>query len=175
MRSLKSWNKFHLINRVFNASITPPAPHQEDERRTVAEVLEWAYRLWQREGEVTNDEVNVMMEHLLTTKQIIFLCDVAYTDLTKDAAKNLFVKLGTVIFEKDIEGEQVSINAEQVAEKILKNLDDRRNSATTTWPEDVRAEAVNTWAAMIDVELKYAIERATPPIQPEPAFSPSGV
>ena len=151
-RTLKAWNKFHLINAVHNAATEPPANlHGDDRRRTCNEIVQWAYTLWSKpDSGVTNKDVDEMFLHLLTTGQVVFLCGRPFDPVNEPNYMSLFVTLGKVLFEKDVEGHQVTPEAERAAKKILENLDDRRNSPSKGWPDDVRDEAVNTWAALID-------------------------
>jgi hypothetical protein len=152
-RSLKSWNKFHLINAVHNAATEPPVNYSgEDRRRTGNEIVQWAYTLWSKpDSGVSKQDVDDMFLHLLQTEQVVFLCGRPF-DPEESNYMSLYVKLGAVVFEKDIEGHKVTAAAERAARKILENLDDRRNSPSKSWPDDVRDEAVNTWAALINDE-----------------------
>ena len=151
-RSLKSWNKFHLINAVYNAgTVHPQKVTDKDDRRTGNEIVQWAYTLWGKpDSGVSKQDVDDMFLHLLKTGQVVFLCGRPFDPVNEPNYMSLFVTLGTVLFEKDLEGVQVTPEAERAARKILENLDDRRNSPSKAWPDDVRDEAVNTWAALID-------------------------
>ena len=151
-RSPKAWNKFHLINAVHNAATEPPANlHGDDRRRTGNEIVQWAYTLWAKpDSGVSKQDVDDMFLHLLKTGQVAFLCGRPFDPVNEPNYMTLFVKLGKVIFEKDIEGFPVHPAAERAARKILENLDDRRGSPSKGWPDDVRDEAINTWASLID-------------------------
>lgn len=153
-KPISGWNKFHLINAAHNAADQPPEKGLDDRRRTGQEIITWAKTLWSRpDSGVTEQDVEDMMEHLLKTKQIMFVTPgFNYDDVKASGSKylDLFVKLGEVVFEPDIEGHKISLAAERAARLILENLDDRHNSPTGGWPQDVRNETVNTWAAIID-------------------------
>jgi hypothetical protein len=145
-------NKFHLINAVYNAATEPPANYAgEDARRTGNEIVQWAYNFWDSpDSKVSKRDVDDMFLHLLKTGQVVFLCGRPFNPAEETNYMSLFVTLGKVLFEKDLEGQDVSPEAERLARSILSNLDGRRNSPTKNWDDDVREEAVNTWAAIFD-------------------------
>ena len=85
-----------------------------------------------------NQEIDQMIDHLIQTEQLF----VSLGSLS----------LGKIIFEQDIEGYKVSINAEKIALQILEDMDVRFGMGTEKWTEDIRAEAINQWAYYIDLK-----------------------
>ena len=135
-RSPQAWNKFHLVNATHNCDL------EGTERQwTVDTLREYIHTKCSRpDSAITQQEADARLPHLLDTNQIMVRADG-------------FITLGKVFFEPDIEGVKVTKKAEDIAKKILANLDDRRPGVSKAWSEDVRDEAVNTWAAMIDEEF----------------------
>ncbi len=139
MNPLKDRIKFFLVNFAHNRDLDRERPRiNGNPSGTVDDMLQYSIRLWGRpDSGVTEQEIRDMCDYLLKTDQVRVHADGNVT-------------VGKVLFENAVPVTEAANNA---AKEIMAGLDDRRGSPTGTWADDVRDEAVNSWAALIDKHM----------------------
>ena len=139
MNPLKDRIKFFLVNFAHNRDLDRERTRiGGNPSGTVADMVQFGINMWSRPNSgVTEQEVRDMSDYLLKSDQIRVHADGNVT-------------VGKVLFEDAV---PVTDAANKAAKEIMVGLDDRRGSPTRTWADDVRDEAVNSWAAIIDKHM----------------------